>query len=66
MEIRHEKSKIFVNDPDPNNYNSNNLIINTYGKNILTYNANSKNEIAIRITTATSIMVILEMIWRSR
>ena len=32
MEISHEKSKICVNDPDPNKDNSNNLIINMYGK----------------------------------
>ena len=33
MEINHEKSKILINDPDPNKYNSNNPTINMYGKN---------------------------------
>ena len=32
----------------------------------LTDNAIGKNEIAIRISTATSIMVRLKMIWKSR
>ena len=57
-----------------NKCNSNNLTINIYGKKqeqitsfkyigvTLTDNVNSKNEIEIIITTATSIMVRLEMI----
>ena len=32
MEISYEKSKIQVNDPDPNKCNSTNLIISMYGK----------------------------------
>ena len=74
----HEKSKILVNDTDTNTFNSNNLTINMYGKKLeqvksfkylgvtLTDNDNSKNEITIRISTATSIIVRLEIIWRSR
>ena len=76
MEISHEKSKILVNDPDPNKCNSINLITSMYGKKQeqvksyqylrVRYNANSKHEISIRIATVTSIMVRLEMVWRSR
>ena len=78
MEISHERSKILINDPDLNKCNSNNLTINMYRKKqeqvksfkyqgvMLTVNANIKNEIAIRICTATSIMVRLEIICRSR
>ena len=32
MEINHEKSEILFNDLNPNKDNSNNLIINIYGK----------------------------------
>ena len=78
MEISHEKSKILVNDPVPNKCNSKNLTISMYVKKqeqaksfkyigiTLTDNANSKNEMAIKIATATSIMVRMEIIWRSR
>ena len=69
MEMSHNNSNILVYDPDPNKCNSNNLTINMYGKKqeqeksfkyigvTLTDNANRQNEIAIRIATATSIMV---------
>ena len=75
MEISHEKSKILVNDSDPNKCNGNNLTLNTYGKKQVkksfkylgvTLTDNSKNEIEIRMSTATSVMVRMEMIWRSR
>ena len=78
MEISHEKSKILVNDPESNKYNSNNLTINMYGKKKeqvksfkylgvkITDNTSRKNKIAIKIDTAKSIMVRFEMIWRSR
>ena len=32
MEISHEKSKILVNDPDPNKFNNNDMTIIMYGK----------------------------------
>ena len=67
MEISNDKSKLLVNDPDPNKGKGNNFPINIHGTKLekvksfkyigIYYNTNIINKRAIRITTATSIMI---------